>query len=375
MRALTISSLMVSMCVLGSAAPAAAENEDYYYAGFHLGLSDSLDEDLVGFGGSNLNIVSDKNFGPVGGLYVGRNINKWRYELEYAIRNHSIDTLGIGNPGRLAIPAGSYSGDGNQQSDSLMANAHYNFAEYDGWKAYVGIGIGMSLLQLDNVSANEVLIANSRNWEPSGQAMLHLAKSLGGVELGVGLRHFRTLTGHFGTESRSARYRFANNELFARITWKFGEKSRPAPRAATPAPAPTPALAPAPVVQEVPKPAPAPEPLPVPVPGPFMVFFEFDKSTITADGQSIIERAARDYKKFGIARINASGHADRAGTEVYNQALALRRAEAVRAALINEGVPASRISIRSYGETSPLVPTEDGVREWQNRRVEIVLSR
>ncbi len=371
MRALKTSSLVLATCLLGATASAMAQDEDYYYAGFHFGLSDALNEDLEGFAASTLDVETRKSLGAVGGLYFGRNINKWRYEFEYAIRNNDISSVGITDPGRLDIPVGSRSGSGSQHSDSFMINAHYNFADYEGWKAYAGLGIGMSLLQLDSVRADNVLVADSRNWEPASQAMVHLTKSLGGLELGIGARHFRSLTGKFGTEALGARHRFVANELFARLTWKFGEKAR----AAQPAPAPTPA----PVVQQAPAPtpapAPAPEPTPVPVPGPFMVFFEFDKSDLTADAQSIIERAATVYKDYGVARISASGHADRSGSDQYNQALAIRRAEAVRDALIAEGVPAGRINIRGFGEGSPLVATDDGVREWQNRRVEIVLTR
>ena len=368
--------LVLSLCLAGIAAPAIADDDDYYYAGLQLGLTDALNENLEGLAPGTLDIETQKKLGVVGGLYFGRNINKWRYELEYAIRTNNIKTVEVTDPGRLALASGSRAADGSQQSDSLMANAHYNFAELDGWKAYAGLGIGMSLVQLDRVSADNILIANSRNWEPAGQAMLQLTKALGGIELGLGVRHFRTLTGQFGTEALGARHRFSNNEVFARVTWKFGEKTRPAPKAIAPAPAPTPTPAPAPAVAKpTPKPVPAPAPKLIPIPGPYMVFFDFDKAVLTADAQSIVGRAARAFKRVGAARIAASGHADRSGTEKYNEALAIKRAQVVRDALIAEGVPASKISIRGFGETSPLVPTNDGVREWQNRRVEIVLSR
>jgi len=365
--------LVLSLCLAGVAAPAIAEDEDYYYAGFQLGLTDALNESLEGLAPRTLDIETQKQLGIVGGLYFGRNINKWRYELEYAIRTNDVKTVEVTDPGRLALPNGSIDADGNQQSDSLMANAHYNFAELDGWKAYAGLGIGMSLVQLDGVSADGVLIADSRNWEPAGQAMLQLTKAMGGIELGIGVRHFRTLTGKFGTEALSARHRFVNNEVFARVTWKFGEKSKPAPKAA-PAPAPAPVVA-KPAPAPAPKPEPKPEPKPVAIPGPFMVFFDFDRTVLTADARSIIERAAKAFKETGAARIAAAGHADRAGANQYNEGLAMRRAQVVRDALIAEGIPADKIGIRSLGETSPLVQTADGVREWQNRRVEIVLSR
>jgi outer membrane protein OmpA-like peptidoglycan-associated protein len=69
-----------------------------------------------------------------------------------------------------------------------------------------------------------------------------------------------------------------------------------------------------------------------------------------------------------------TGHADRAGPDSYNMALSMRRADAVKAVLVREGVPANQIAVVARGESQPLVPTADGVREPQNRRVEIVLQ-
>ncbi|CAN5511461.1 hypothetical protein BH10ACT3_BH10ACT3_16540 [soil metagenome] len=105
----------------------------------------------------------------------------------------------------------------------------------------------------------------------------------------------------------------------------------------------------------------------------FIVFFDFDKSDLTPVAQDTIRKAAAAYKTKGGAQIKASGNTDRAGTEAYNMALSLRRANAVRDALVREGVAASDISVVALGESHPMVPTADGVREAQNRRVEIVL--
>src|SRR3546814_15044079 len=70
----------------------------------------------------------------------------------------------------------------------------------------------------------------------------------------------------------------------------------------------------------------------------------------------------------------AVGHADRSGPKPYNERLSKRRAEAVRAALVQQGVSAGEVGVVSKGETDPLVPTQDGVWDTQNRRVEIVLQ-
>jgi OOP family OmpA-OmpF porin len=106
----------------------------------------------------------------------------------------------------------------------------------------------------------------------------------------------------------------------------------------------------------------------------FLVFFDFDKSTITPEGQQVIQRAVDTFRRTGSApRIVATGHADRAGTPEYNMSLSDRRAVAVRQALVSAGVPVNEINTQAKGETQPLVPTPDGEREPQNRRVEIAI--
>jgi len=121
-------------------------------------------------------------------------------------------------------------------------------------------------------------------------------------------------------------------------------------------------------------PPPAPPPQPAAQANSFMVFFDWDRSNLSQQALTTIQQAAGAFKSTGSARITATGHADRSGPENYNMALSLRRANAVKDALIRDGVPAGAIQVIGKGETQPLVPTPDGVREPQNRRVEIVVG-
>lgn len=106
----------------------------------------------------------------------------------------------------------------------------------------------------------------------------------------------------------------------------------------------------------------------------FMVFFDWDRSDLSQQALATIGQAATAYKNGGQPRITAIGNTDTSGPKDYNMALSLRRANVVKTALIQQGVPDSAISTVGRGEDNPLVQTGDGVREPQNRRTEIVLG-
>eukprot|EP01034_Spumella_vulgaris_P001665 gene1665-2199_t len=107
----------------------------------------------------------------------------------------------------------------------------------------------------------------------------------------------------------------------------------------------------------------------------FMVFFDWDRANLSAQALTTIKQAAGAYKTKGNARITATGHTDTSGAPAYNMALSLRRANAVKDALVREGVPATNISVLGRGEQGLLVQTGPNVREPQNRRVEIVMAQ
>lgn len=103
----------------------------------------------------------------------------------------------------------------------------------------------------------------------------------------------------------------------------------------------------------------------------FLVFFDWDRYNLTAEGKRVVAQAAEEFKRSGQARIVATGYTDLSGSAEYNQRLSERRADTVKQELIRLGVPATAITAIGRGEANPLVPTKDGVREPQNRRVEI----
>ena len=101
------------------------------------------------------------------------------------------------------------------------------------------------------------------------------------------------------------------------------------------------------------------------------MFFDFDESALTPEAEQALTSAVTSYGNCGTARIMLAGHTDRAGSQSYNIGLAERRNATVASYLTGRGVPGERIASEAFGEEQPRVPTQDGVREQQNRRVEI----
>ncbi|MCB8880501.1 OmpA family protein [Acidisoma cellulosilytica] len=124
-------------------------------------------------------------------------------------------------------------------------------------------------------------------------------------------------------------------------------------------------------------PPPPPAPMVAPAPAPartYLVFFDWDKYNLTPRAKEIIAEAASNSTHVQYTQIAVNGYTDTSGTASYNMGLSIRRAKSVQAQLIADGVPASAISIAGYGDTHLLVPTGPGVREPQNRRVEIIIK-
>jgi outer membrane protein OmpA-like peptidoglycan-associated protein len=138
---------------------------------------------------------------------------------------------------------------------------------------------------------------------------------------------------------------------------------RPAPAPAPPPPPPTPAPAPPPPPPPAPTPAPPPPPPPAP-PRAREIFtlhgvhFEFDKAVLTKSAKDTLGVAVRYLKEHGDVRVEVQGHTDAKGSEEYNMKLGDRRAEAVKAYLVSQGIAASRISTKSFGKSQPVAPNE-----------------
>jgi outer membrane protein OmpA-like peptidoglycan-associated protein len=151
----------------------------------------------------------------------------------------------------------------------------------------------------------------------------------------------------------SSPYGIDGGFYYGRLSYNFG--------AAPPPPPETQAPPPPPVVPVVPVRT-------------YLVFFDWDRADLTVRAKQIVSEAAQASTHVQTTQIEVDGYTDLSGTPAYNKKLSVRRAQTVQAELIRDGVAPAEIAIHGYGETHPLVPTAKGVREPQNRRVEIILK-
>ncbi len=110
------------------------------------------------------------------------------------------------------------------------------------------------------------------------------------------------------------------------------------------------------------------------VPHSYLVFFDFNKSNLTAEATKIVDQAATDATAGKATQIVVTGYTDTVGSDAYNMRLSKRRALSVQAELAKQGVPADAVAIYAKGKHDLLVPTKDGVKEPQNRRASIAFD-
>ena len=119
-------------------------------------------------------------------------------------------------------------------------------------------------------------------------------------------------------------------------------------------------------------PPPPPPPAPPSPPPPYLVFFDWNSAVVGPSGREVVALAAQAFKAGAPVTVQVTGFTDTSGSTDYNQRLSERRANAVAAVLVQDGVPQTNLVVTGRGENDLRVPTPNGVREPQNRRVEIV---
>jgi len=307
-----------------------------WYGGLEAGANWANPTTLTTNGGTSINANPD--LGYAAGGVIGYDFVGPRVELEGVFRR---------NTGRLSLPFVGYGNLGGSYAEeqiAAMVNVYYDFMAGNTIVPYVGVGAGVSFI-------------NSYLGTGSSASTQFAYQGIVGVGWNVNETFRINLDGRYhATTNPSSTNPTLGTLSYVNSSWtvmlstimKFG-----APVKAPPAPPPAP---------------------PPAAPASFMVFFDFDRSDITPQAATTLQQAAQAYKTKGSARVTATGHTDRAGPDQYNMALSLRRANSVKDALVRNGVPAGSITTIGRGETMPMVQTPDGVREPQNRRVEIVMQ-
>jgi OOP family OmpA-OmpF porin len=346
---MSLKKALLAATVLALPITAQAQPVSGLYVGAGAGVN-WLQESDVTFNGGGGTASVDFSIGWVGVISLGYGFgNGVRAEIEGNYRQNDADTVSGG--GRSTAASGRVA------SYGVMANALYDFDLGPGMPIvpYIGVGAGYVWSDWDNVRpAGGGAAVDGSNGQFAYQAIVGAALPLNdfvpGLSLTAEYRFLGTLSPEIDVRGGgTAEVDSFNHSLMIGLRYAFNQ---PAPPPAVVAPAP--AAAPAPART-------------------FLVFFDFDRADLTDRARAIIAEAATNAGRVGTTRIEVAGHADRAGTPQYNQALSQRRAAAVAAELERRGVARSAMTIQAFGESRPLVPTADGVREPQNRRVEIVL--
>jgi OOP family OmpA-OmpF porin len=327
-------------------------------------------------GGAGVNIPTNENFklnlgggavttngnrrgissdvGPAVNLAVGYGLgNGLRAELEGVYTYNSLSGTGVG---------------GKEQKFGPMVNVLYDFVGLIPYvQPYVGIGVGYVWVNEQNLHAGvgpgaQLTTGNSTEGSFAYQGIAGVAMPMAGVPglaltldyRFLGLNGNRTYAGVGSVGGQvfpaSARANESyNNQIMVGVRYNFGVTPPPPPAAPV-------AVAPSPVSRS------------------YLVFFDWDKATLTDRARQIVSEAAANSTKVQYTSLEVNGYTDTSGTPKYNQGLSIRRAESVAAELVKDGVPKSAIAIQGFGETHLLVPTGAGVREPQNRRVEIIIK-
>jgi OmpA-OmpF porin, OOP family len=335
---------------------------------------------------TNFNGSARYNSGFNVGGRVGAQWGPWRLEEEYSYRRNGLSSFGI-----FAGPNINKLFTGERTTHSIMTNLIYDFTI--GWPVtpHVGFGIG-AIDNIDSVSLTTVgpvgpfnvnfpgtigplrvpagtnfggTFLKGNAWQFGYQAIAGFRYDINPLlAFDLDYRYLASTQSTFtnkgtfplpgnapnaGFPGGTTRYKSGYNtqNIVASLTMKFG---------APPAPPP---------------PAP-PAPPPPPVHQVYLVFFDWDKYNITPEGMQIIQLAANQYRAGGSVRLQVTGYTDLSGSAGYNQRLSERRANAVAAALERLGVARNDMVVTGRGMNDPRVPTPPGVREPQNRRVEIV---
>ena len=268
----------------------------------------------------------------------------FRLQLDLADRYNQVDRVyGYGQ------------GRGSTRSYAATIDGLYDIPVDFALKPYIGVGVGVASYNTDHIRGDGMPYPAYFGGDRTGVALQGIAGVAYNIDDNIALTLEYRYFVRPGDHPTGVNTDYQANSALLGVRYTFGEPvvHEEAARTYTPGPATAPAPA---------------------VPRNYLVFFDFNKSDLTSDARGIVDKAASNAHSSGITQLEVTGYTDTVGSDAYNMRLSRRRAESVSAELQVQGVPANEIAIFAKGKHDLLVPTADGVREPQNRRVQIVFS-
>ncbi|MEM7446183.1 MAG: outer membrane beta-barrel protein [Pseudomonadota bacterium] len=345
--------LLVSAAAVALSTPALAQNGT---VGFYIegqgGVNwiEDLDVDVsgapfpfTGFNGTYDNAV-DFDPGWAASVQVGYGFGNGlvlEAEATYRDNGSNDDNAGEGVGGFTPVP------NVDVESWAFMGNVIYEFGPFGGALPYIGVGAGVALVDLD-----QPVFGSDDDTVFAAQGIVGVAYPFTDhLSAVIDYRYHRAFDVEYSPGAAggaTAEADVINHTVMAGLRYTF---------AAPPAPPPPPAEPPVVVPETA-----------------FIVFFDWDRADLTPEANLVLDDVVVVANEGGYASIRLDGYTDLSGSAQYNLGLSERRANSVADGLIARGIAPDEIVIRAFGEENPLVPTPDGVREPQNRRVEIFLT-
>ncbi|MFN3726579.1 MAG: OmpA family protein [Allosphingosinicella sp.] len=413
MRKLAIA-VALSTTVL--AGPALARDGAWYVGG-DFGAMIVEDVDLsFDPDGANRILSLDHDYGYDGALFVGYDFGAFRLEAEVAYKSAELEGYNSAVPGLPGfatgfIPGARDAGGGETNVLSGMINAMLDFGDDDGISGFVGGGAGIARVDFSNLRAfaNQGPFLDDSDTNFAWQAIAGVRAALTpNIDVTLRYRFFNVENvDTVGFNGQDVEGRFRSHSLLGGITFNFGAPEivvddcvapnyRDANGVCVTPPPPCPdgsardANGQCPIVDPIVTCPPPPQsdgttqvrqsqlstcPRPPARPvGPFIIYFDWDVDELSATARARLDEVAQVYQQTGQAQVVLAGHADRSGSATYNVGLSQRRANNTRDYLASRGVPAGAMTTQAFGESRPAVETADGVREPDNRRVEITFG-
>ena len=334
------------------ASPFAVADDTGWYGGVNVGRSSAkidnanITSNLLGGGLATSSISNDDNdtgYKLFGGYKFNRN---------FAVEGGYFD-LGRFGFTATTVPAGTLNGNIKLKGVNLDAVGILPITENFSAFGRVGVNYAEARDSFSGTGAVNVLNSNPSKREAN-------------LKFGGGLQY--DFTQSLGMRVEAERYRI-NDAVGSKgdidlvsvgLVYRFGGKTpAPAPRAMAPAPV---AAAPAPVAAVVTPPPPPVAAPPVPAKVTFSAdsLFDFGKAEVKPAGKQELDKLGADLRGVDFDFIRVTGHTDRIGSHEYNMELSTRRAEAVKAYLVESaGIPAGKIAARGTDGSDPVTKPGD----------------